>query len=81
MHFVLSAIHDIAQLSHSNHFAKPVKSSSFRLVLSGASCLGIGLIPFNLPNTGGVYAGRLILLLLGKFGASSAFATLYVFTR
>merc|ERR1711962_1313634 len=45
-----------------------------------SSNLIVGLIPQDLPNNGGVYAGRLILLLLGKFGASCAFATLYVFT-
>ena len=51
-----------------------------RFLLSGASCLFLGLIPGDAENTGAIYAGRLTLLLLGKFGASSAFATIYVFT-
>lgn len=77
---VIEAVADLINLYVIDHLGRKT-NLVFVLALSGASCLGIGFIPSNLPNTGGVYAGRLILLLLGKFGASSAFATLYVFTR
>ena len=53
-----------------------------RFFLSGIGCLALGFIPASDAHEDDklIYAGRLVLLLLGKFGASSAFATTYVFT-